>query len=194
MIYHSYQKEWKVINVKNSDDGPDDGPHDVDDNADMPDLETKEEAADFYEQKKEIKTSNNDKIKKLKDRILYLETKFRDNKLSIEEKDKLHEELQNNRAEIYDMLNKFQDEMEKYYNKLSKTDDILDKSNDRLNKLNDKIIKIKKVLNDKTLSDDERNKLQNEIKDLNRELKEEKKIKKLFIIKILQQQDNYENL
>ena len=44
-----------------------------------------------------------------------------------------------------------------------------------MNKLNDKIIKIKKVLDDKTLPDDKRNKLQNEIKDLNRELKEEKK-------------------
>ena len=42
-----------------------------------------------------------------------------------------------------------------------------------MNKLNDKIIKIKKVLDDKTLSDDERNKLQIEIKDLNRKLKEE---------------------
>ena len=79
-------------------------------------------------------------------------------------------------------------------NKLSKANDILDKSDDRLNKLNDKIIKIKKVFNDKTLSDDERNKLQIEIKDLNRKLKEEKKIKKLFIIKILQQQENYKNL
>ena len=39
-----------------------------------------------------------------------------------------------------------------------------------------------------------RNKLQMEIKDLNRKLKEEKKIKKLFIIKILQQQENYKNL
>ena len=44
-----------------------------------------------------------------------------------------------------------------------------------MNKLNDKIIKIKKVLDDKTLSDDERNKLQIEIKDLNRKLKEEEK-------------------
>ena len=49
--------------------------------------------------------------------------------------------------------------MEKHYNKLSNVDDILDESNDRLNKLNDKIIKIKKVLDDKNLSDDERNKL-----------------------------------
>ena len=154
----------------NDDDRPDrpddrpDRPDDGDDNADMPDLETEKEA----------ETSDNDKIKKLKARILYLEKKLRDNKLSIEEKDKLYEELQNNKAKIYDMLNKIKDEMEKYYNKLSKTDDILDESNDRLNKLNDKIIKIKKVLDDKTLSDDERNKLQNEIKDLNRELKEEK--------------------
>ena len=52
--------------------------------------------------KKESKTSDNDEIKKLKDRILYLETKLRD-KLSIEEKDKLYEELQNNKAKIYDM-------------------------------------------------------------------------------------------
>ena len=79
-------------------------------------------------------------------------------------------------------------------NKLYKANDILDKSDDRLNKLNDKIIKIKKVLIDKTLSDDKRNKLQVEIKDLNRKLKEEKKIKKLFIIKILQQQENYKSL
>ena len=79
-------------------------------------------------------------------------------------------------------------------NKLYKANDILDKSDDRLNKLNDKIIKIKKVLIDKTLSDDKRNKLQIEIKDLNRKLKEEKKIKKLFIIKILQQQENYKSL
>ena len=33
-------------------DRPDDVPDDVDDNADMPDLETEEEATDFYEQKK----------------------------------------------------------------------------------------------------------------------------------------------
>ena len=83
------------------------------------------------------------------------------------------------------MSNKFKDEIEIYYNKLSKVDDILDESNNRLNKLNDKIIKIKKVLDDKTLSDDKRNKLQIEIKDLNRKLKEKEKIKKLFIIKIL---------
>ena len=161
------------------DDGPDDGPDDEDgdDNADMPDLETEEEAKDFYEQKKESKTSDDDKIKKLKDRILYLERKIKDNELLIKEKDKLYEELQNNKAKIYDMLNKFKDEIEKYYNKLSKADDILDESNNRLNKLNDKIIKIKKVLDDKALSDDERNKLQIEIKDLNRKLKEEEKNK-----------------
>ena len=80
-----------------TDDGPDDGldrpdiPDDGDDNADMPDLETEEEEADFYEKKKESKTSDDDKIKNLKDkikkdRILYLKIKLRDNKLSIEEK------------------------------------------------------------------------------------------------------------
>ena len=70
-------------------DRPDDGPDDEDDgddNVDMPDLETEEEAADFYEQKKASKTSDDDKIKnlkdkikKLKDKILYLKTKLRDN-------------------------------------------------------------------------------------------------------------------
>ena len=99
-------------------DRPDDG----DGNANIPDLETEKEAADFYEQKKECKTTDNDKIKKLKDMILYLETKLRANKLSIEEKDKLYEDLQNNKAKIYDMLHKFKDKMEQYYNKLSKTD------------------------------------------------------------------------
>ena len=64
------------------DDGPDDGldrpdrpddrpdrPDDGDDNANMPGLETEEEAADFYEQKKESKTSDDDKTKNLKDKI-----------------------------------------------------------------------------------------------------------------------------
>ena len=64
----------------------------------------------------------------------------------IKEKDKLYAELLNNKAKIYNILNKFKDEIEKYYNKLSKADDILDESNNRLNKLNYKIIKIKKVL------------------------------------------------
>ena len=59
--------------------------------------------------------------------------------------------------------------MKDIVNKLSKANDILDKSDDKLNKLNDKIIKIKKLLNDKILSD--------EIKDLNRKLKEQKKNK-----------------
>ena len=103
------------------DDGPDDGPYDGldrpdrpddgDDNADMPDLETEEEAADFYEQKKKSKRSDDgktknlkDKIKKLKDRILYLEIKLRDNKLSIEEKDKLYEELQNSNDKLEDFI------------------------------------------------------------------------------------------
>ena len=133
------------------DDGHNGGPDDEnrDGNADMPDLETEKKAKDFYEQKKESKTSDNDKIKKLKDRILYLEKKIKNNELLIEEKDKLYEELQNNKAKIYNMLNKFKDEIEKYYNKLSKADDILDESNNRLNKLNDKIIKITKLMKEK---------------------------------------------
>ena len=74
-----------LVRPDRPDDRPD-RPDDGDDNANMPDLETEEEAADFYEHKKQSKTSDNDKIKKLKDRILYLETKLKDNKLSIEEK------------------------------------------------------------------------------------------------------------
>ena len=45
-------------------DRPDDRPDrsdDGDDNADMPDLEIEEEAADFYEQRKESKTSDDEK-------------------------------------------------------------------------------------------------------------------------------------
>ena len=129
------------------DDGPDDGPDerpddgldrpdrpdDRDDNADLPDLETEEEAADFYEQKKDDKIKNlKDKIKKLKDRILYLEIKLRDNKLSIDKKDKLYKELQNNNdkledfIKLYDRSNKFKDDMKDIVNKLSKANDILD--------------------------------------------------------------------
>ena len=129
------------------DDGPDDGPDerpddgldrpdrpdDRDDNADLPDLETEEEAADFYEQKKDDKIKNlKDKIKELKDRILYLEIKLRDNKLSIDKKDKLYKELQNNNdkledfIKLYDRSNKFKDDMKDIVNKLSKANDILD--------------------------------------------------------------------
>ena len=83
--------------------------------------------------KKESKTSDDnktrnlkDKRKKLKDRILYLEIKLRDNKLSIEEKDKLYEGLQNNNDKLedfitlYDRSNKFKGHIEDIMNKLSK--------------------------------------------------------------------------
>ena len=60
----------------------------------MPDLETEEDAAkriaDSCEQKKD---NYDDIIKKLKDKILYLDTKLKDSKLSNEEKDKLNTEL-----------------------------------------------------------------------------------------------------
>ena len=161
-------------NDDNDDDNNDDNNNDNnDDNADMPDLETEEEAAeriaDFYEQEKESKTSDDDKIKKLKDRILYLEAKREDSKLSIEEKDKLYEELikSNDKLEdfielyddivkeeqnkIYNRSNKFKDKMKNIMNNLEKANDILDKSNDRLDKLNDNILKIKKVLNEKKM-------------------------------------------
>ena len=161
-------------NDDNDDDNNDDNNNDNnDDNADMPDLETEEEAAeriaDFYEQEKESKTSDDDKIKKLKDRILYLEAKRKDSKLSIEGKDKLYEELikSNDKLEdfielyddivkeeqnkIYNRSNKFKDKMKNIMNNLEKANDILDKSNDRLDKLNDNILKIKKVLNEKKM-------------------------------------------
>ena len=83
--------------------------------------------------KKESKTSDDnktrnlkDKRKKLKDRILYLEIKLRDHKLSIEEKDKLYEGLQKNNdkledfIKLYDRSNKFKDHIEDIMNKLSK--------------------------------------------------------------------------
>ena len=46
--------------------------------------------------KKESKTSDDDKTKKLKDRISYLEAKLEDSKISTEEKNELYEEFQNN--------------------------------------------------------------------------------------------------
>ena len=84
----------------------------------MPDLETEEKAAeriaDSYEQKKESKTSDDDRIKNLKDKILDLETKLKYSKLSAEEKDKLYKELRDNNDKLEDFI--------KYYNDIVKED------------------------------------------------------------------------
>ena len=120
----------KRPNNDNGDDG-DDGDDDEDKKnkeekyVDMPDLETEEDAvkriADSYEQKKD---DYDDIIKKLKDKILYLDTKLKDSKLSNEEKDKLIKELieSNDKLEdfieIYnDIVKEKQDEIHRKLNK-----------------------------------------------------------------------------
>ena len=99
--------------------GPD---SDNDDN--MPDLATEEEAAeriaDFYEQKKDnydsIMKDLENSINKLKDRILYLDARIKNSELSNKEKDKLNKDLTEsndrleNFIEIYnDIINEDQD-------------------------------------------------------------------------------------
>ena len=102
-------------NDDNDDDNNDDNDNKIEEEkkyADMPDSETEKDAAkriaDFYEQKKE--DNYDDIIKNLKDKILDLETKLKDSKLSNEEKDKLNNE---EKLKIYKMLNKFKDNMKK---------------------------------------------------------------------------------
>ena len=77
----------------NNDNDDNDNDDDDDDNDDVPDLETEEEAskriADYYTK---IKDDYDDIIKNLKDKILDLETKHKDSKLSNEDKDKLNNE------------------------------------------------------------------------------------------------------
>ena len=84
--------------MDNNDDNNDEG---------VPDLETEEEAAkrmvDYY---KKIKDDYDDIIKNLNDKILDLETKLEDSKLSNEEQDKLNNE---EKDKIYKILNKFKD-------------------------------------------------------------------------------------
>ena len=166
-----YEKENAMLNILDNnkrnkrngrnggDDRDDDSDDDDDDNADMPDLETEEEAAeriaDSYQQKKESKTNDDqkiknlkDKIKKLKDRILYLEAKLEDSKLSIEEKDKLHKELINSNDKLKDFTglynNKVQnkEEQNKMYKILNKFENdmnnLYEKENDMLNILDNK--------------------------------------------------------
>ena len=111
-------------NRPNNDDG-DDGKDKINKEekyADMPDLETEEDAAkriaDSYEQKKD---NYDDIIKKLKDRILYLDTKFKDSKLSNEEKDKLNKELIESNDKSEDFIEIYNDiakeEQDKIYKK-----------------------------------------------------------------------------
>ena len=104
--------------------------------------------------------NNDDIIKNLKDKILDLETKLKDSKLSNEEKDKLNSE---EKDKIYKMLNKSKDNMKKDRDNF----DYLDIFDNKISTLNDKISKIKDTIkNNKTLTNAEKNELQNKIEKL----------------------------
>ena len=127
----------------------------------MPDLETEEEAAETiaesYEQKKDnydsIMKDLENSINKLKDRILYLDARIKNSKLSNKEKDKLNKDL----MESNDRLKNFIE----IYN------DIINKDQDnKINTLNDEIFKIKYTIKNKNLTSAEKNELQNKIKEL----------------------------
>ena len=127
------------------------GPDSDNDDDNMPDLETEEEAAeriaDSYEQKKDnyisiIKDLENS-INKLKDRILYLDARIKSSELSNKEKDKLNKDL----MESNDRLENF---IEIY--------------NDIIN--GDQVNKIKYAIKSKNLTSAEKNELQNKIKEL----------------------------
>ena len=165
------------VNRPNNDDNDDDNDDNNDDNdgnkieeeekyADMPDLETEEDAAnrivDSYEQKKD---NDDDIIKNLKDKIFDLETKLKDSKLSNEEKEKLNNE---EKDKIYKMLNKLKENMKKDRDNFDKkSNDYLDIFDNKISTLNDKIFKIKDTIkNNKTLTNAEKNEFQNKIKEL----------------------------
>ena len=140
-------------NRPNNDDGDDgdDKKNKEEKYADMPDLETEEDAAkriaDSYEQKKD---NYDDITKKLKDRILYLDTKLKDSKLSNEEKDKLNKELIEPNDKLEDFIEVYNDivkeEEDKIRRKLNKFDNDmedniykLEKANEYLDKFDNKI-------------------------------------------------------
>ena len=109
--------------------------------------------------------NNDDIIKNLKDKILDLEAKLKDSKLSNEEKFKLKNE---EKDKVYKMLNKFKDNMKKDRDNFDKkSNDYLDIFDNKISTLNDKISKIKDTIkNNKTLTNAEKNELQNKIKEL----------------------------
>ena len=109
--------------------------------------------------------NNDDIIKNPKDKIFDLVTKLKDSKLSNEEKDKLNNE---EKDKIYKMLNKFKDNMKKDRDNFDKkSNDYLDIFDNKISTLNDKIFKIKDTIkNNKTLTNAEKNELQNKIKEL----------------------------
>ena len=145
--------------INNNDDNNDDKNNDDYIPDDIPDLETEEEAA------KRISDNYDDIIKNLKDKILYLEAKLKDSKLSNEEKDKLSNEEKN---KIYKMLNKFKDNMKKDIDNCNKkSNDYLDIFDNKISKLYNKIFKIKDTTkNNKGLTNSERNELQNKTNEL----------------------------
>ena len=127
-----------------------------------PDLETEEEAAeriaDSYEQQKKdnydsIMKDLGNSVNKLKDRILYLDARIKDSEFSNKEKDKLNKNL----IESNHILENFIE----IYN------DIINKDqNNKINTLNDEISKIKYAIKNKNLTSNEKNELQNKIKEL----------------------------
>ena len=139
----SYQEEGVIKLLKDVRDGLAGGanrsnrPNRPNDNDDNDDNDGNDDNDD---------NDNDDRIKSLKDKILDLEIKLKDSKLSNEEKYKLYKELDDNNKKleefieiydtmvkedqnkIYNMSNKFKNNMENNKNKL------YEKANDMLNK------------------------------------------------------------
>ena len=164
---------------------PEAPPDNSDEDDNMPDLETEDEAAERIADSFEQKKDNYDNIiKNLKNEIDKLNAKIKDRELSNKEKDELNEELieSNNKLEdfieiyndivnedkdkIYSKLSKFKNNMEDNINKLEKRNEYLDKFDNKVSVLNDKISKIKYAIKNKTLTSAEKDELQNKIKKL----------------------------
>ena len=148
-----------------NDDDDDNNDDDNDDNNDNNDDDNNDGDNDDNND-----NNNDDIIKNLKDKILDLETKLKDSKLSNEEKDKLNNE---EKYKIYKMLNKFKDNMKKDRDNFDKkSNDYLDIFDNKISTLNDRIFKIKDTIkNNKTLTNAEKNELQNKIKELTKSTK-----------------------
>ena len=180
-----YQEEGVIKLLKDIRDGlarappgPGAPPDSSDEDDNMPDLETEEEAAE------RIADSYDNRIKNFKNGIDKLNAKIKDSELSNKEKDKLNKELieSNNKLEdfieifndignedkdkVYSKLSKFKNNMEDNINKLEKINEYLDKFDNKMSVLNDKIFKINYTIKNKTLTSAEKDKLQNKIKDL----------------------------
>ena len=173
------------LNRFNDDNNDDNNDNNNDDNNNDNNGDNNDDRPDRPDRLDDDNTIDN-RINNLKDKILDLETKLKNSELSNEEKDKLNKKLHGNNEElekfielyddivkedkdkIYNISNKFKNNMKNNINDLNKK--FIDEDNNfnaRLNELNDKISKIKYTIkNNKALTNAERNKLQNKIKDL----------------------------